>query len=327
MIYDVIGDIHGQADKLVGLLTQLGYTLTSNQHGTYYTPPKNHRAIFIGDLIDRGEQEIKTLEIVFAMLDAGVADAVMGNHEYNALAFATLDTTNNDTKNKNGSYLRSHSTVHQNQHKEFLAEVPFGSKLHQYWLQRFYELPLWIETKHACFVHACWDMDSMSILQPLLTNNHCLTPHGLQTTAQKGSVPYNALERVLKGVETPLPNGSFILDKDGTKRRNVRVKWWLTPLNHRSIREIARVPESAMNQIPSDAKADAVGFELKTSKPIFVGHYWMNGTPKPLSKQVVCVDYSAAISSGYLTCYQFDTDNPMPLSEGNFTQFNHHKIG
>lgn len=25
MIYDVIGDVHGQADKLIGLLTQLGY--------------------------------------------------------------------------------------------------------------------------------------------------------------------------------------------------------------------------------------------------------------------------------------------------------------
>lgn len=87
MIIDIIGDIHGYADKLTGLLTQLGYV----HNGEYYVPPANHRALFIGDLIDRGSQQLRTLEIVFAMLDANVADAVMGNHEYNALAYATLD--------------------------------------------------------------------------------------------------------------------------------------------------------------------------------------------------------------------------------------------
>ena len=44
MIYDVIGDVHGQADKLIGLLTQLGY-----QHdGQCFQAPPNHQAIFIG---------------------------------------------------------------------------------------------------------------------------------------------------------------------------------------------------------------------------------------------------------------------------------------
>ena len=38
-------------------------------------------------------QEVESLEIVYAMLDTGVADAVMGNHEYNALAYATVDET------------------------------------------------------------------------------------------------------------------------------------------------------------------------------------------------------------------------------------------
>ena len=87
MIIDVIGDIHGYADKLVGLLKQLGYV----HNGQYFVPPEGHRALFIGDLMDRGPQQVATLEIVFAMLDADVADAVMGNHEYNALAFATPD--------------------------------------------------------------------------------------------------------------------------------------------------------------------------------------------------------------------------------------------
>ena len=313
MIIDVIGDIHGYADKLVGLLQQLGYV----HNGQHFVPPAGHRALFIGDLIDRGSQQVATLEIVFAMLDADVSDAVMGNHEYNALAFATSDPDNNS------QYLRSHNEIHTRQHEAFLAEILFGSDAHQYWLQRLYELPLWFETDYACFVHACWDVDSMAILQPLLTQSNCLTPHGLIATSREDSAAFDALERVLKGVETPLPNGLVMVDKEGTERTRVRVRWWLDALNTRSIHEVARAPLSALAQIPKDALAENIDFALKTHKPVFVGHYWLTGTPEPLSAQIVCTDYSAAVDSGYLTCYQLDSEQPLPLKINNFVQYRH----
>ncbi len=323
MIIDIISDVHGYADKLIGLLKQLGYV----HNGEYFVPPKGHRALFIGDLIDRGAQQVATLEIVFAMLDAGVADAVMGNHEYNALAFATLDPDSLDNLSGNPHdsirYLRSHNEIHTRQHEAFLAEVPFGSERHDYWLQRLYEIPLWLETDYACFVHACWDVDSMAILKPLLTEDNCLTAHGLVETSKKDSAAFDALERVLKGVETPLPEGIVMVDKEGTVRRRVRVRWWLDALNKRTIHEIARAPDSALAQIPIDAMADPIDFELKTDKPIFIGHYWLTGAPKPLSEQVVCTDYSAAVDSGYLTAYQLDTDNPLPLKASHFVQHRH----
>lgn len=316
MIIDIIGDIHGYADKLTGLLEQLGYV----HNGEYFVPPEGHRALFIGDLIDRGPQQLATLETVFAMIDAGVADAVMGNHEYNALAFATLDPHSPDPSTH---YLRSHSELHKRQHEAFLAEVPFGSQLHRYWLKRLYELPLWIETDDACFVHACWDVDSMAVLRPFLTKDNRMTPHGLVMTSQKDSEPFEALERVLKGVETPLPNGIVMVDKEGTKRSRVRVRWWLDGLNKRTVHEIARAPRSALAQIPTDALAENISFALKTDKPVFVGHYWLEGPPQPLSSQVVCTDYSAAIDSGYLTAYQLDTKAVLPLSADNFVQYRH----
>lgn len=316
MIIDIIGDIHGYADKLVGLLQQLGYV----HNGQYFEPPEGHRALFIGDLIDRGTQQVKTLEIVFAMLDADVADAVMGNHEYNALAFAAPDPENPK------EYLRSHNEIHTRQHEAFLAEVPFGSAQHQYWLQRFYEIPLWIETDYACFVHACWDVDSMAVLKPMLTSDNCLTPHALEATSKKSTTAFDALERVLKGVETPLPNGLVMIDKEGTKRSRVRVRWWLDGLQSRTLHEIARAPSSAMAQIPKDALAENIDFAIKTNKPVFVGHYWLVGAPEPLSSQVVCTDYSAAVDSGYLTCYQLDTTQPLPLKADNFVQYHHDKV-
>ncbi|SNT71435.1 metallophosphoesterase [Psychrobacter sp. LV10R520-6] len=317
MIIDIIGDIHGYADKLIGLLKQLGY----NHNGECFMPPDGHRALFIGDLIDRGTQQVATLETVFAMLDAGVADAVMGNHEYNALTFATLEPSHNNSNPQR--YLRSHNDVHNHQHEAFLAEVPFGSKSHQYWLQRFYEIPLWLETEYACFVHACWDVDSMAVLKPLLTADNCLTPEALLMTAQKHTSPYEALERVLKGVETALPDGLVMVDKDGAERTQVRVRWWLDELNSQTIHQIARAPNSGLAQIPVDAMAENINFALKTHKPVFVGHYWLTGEPEPLSIQVICTDYSAAVDSGYLTCYQLDTEQSLPLKAANFVQYRH----
>ena len=323
MIYDVIGDIHGHADKLEGLLEKLGYTLRVHEtlNINYYQPPEGNRAIFIGDLIDRGPQELQTLEIVYAMIDAGVADAVMGNHEYNALAYATLDKTAMQQANCNQNlYLRCHNDTHNHQHQAFLEEVPFGSEAHHYWLKRFAELPLWIETEHACFVHACWDVDNMAVLKPMLTEDNRITEEALQRTGQKHSLEYEALERVLKGVEIPLPEGISFTDKDGAVRHRMRVKWWQGSLQGQRIVDIARAPYSDLAQIPQDIVVENLDFQLKTQKPVFIGHYWLTGDPQPLSPQVVCTDYSAA-GTGHLTAYRFDSNKPLPLSTDNFVQY------
>ena len=45
--------------------------------------------IFVGDFIDRGPQQPEVLQIARSMCEAGVAKAVMGNHEFNAIGWAT----------------------------------------------------------------------------------------------------------------------------------------------------------------------------------------------------------------------------------------------
>lgn len=83
---DIIGDIHGQADKLEAMLTRLGY---SHHMGAWRHP--NREVRFVGDFIDRGPGQIRTLKLVRDMIEAGSAKAVMGNHEFNAIAYATHD--------------------------------------------------------------------------------------------------------------------------------------------------------------------------------------------------------------------------------------------
>ena len=86
---DVIGDIHGHSDALVALLRGMGYR---EQNGVWGHPER--RALFVGDFIDRGPSQVRVLEIVRGMVEAGTADAVMGNHEYNAVCYATPDPDN-----------------------------------------------------------------------------------------------------------------------------------------------------------------------------------------------------------------------------------------
>jgi hypothetical protein len=81
IVFDVIGDIHGQFDKLVELLLHLGY---SESQGVYRHPSRT--AIFVGDLIDRRPKQVETVDLVRGMVEAGSALCVMGNHEFNAIA-------------------------------------------------------------------------------------------------------------------------------------------------------------------------------------------------------------------------------------------------
>lgn len=83
-MYDIIGDVHGHADELIELLDSMGYEL---RDGAYRHVSR--MAVFVGDFIDRGPQIAEVLSVVRAMHAAGTALAVMGNHEFNALAFHT----------------------------------------------------------------------------------------------------------------------------------------------------------------------------------------------------------------------------------------------
>jgi hypothetical protein len=46
-------------------------------------------AVFLGDIIDRGPRIREALHIVHDMVEAGQALCIMGNHEFNALGWAT----------------------------------------------------------------------------------------------------------------------------------------------------------------------------------------------------------------------------------------------
>jgi hypothetical protein len=84
--YDIIGDVHGNLAKFEELLRQLGYVEGS---GAFQHPER--QAVFVGDLIDRGDENLRVVALVRAMVESGAARVIMGNHEFNAIAYATDD--------------------------------------------------------------------------------------------------------------------------------------------------------------------------------------------------------------------------------------------
>ncbi|PRC51373.1 metallophosphatase, partial [Mycobacterium sp. ITM-2017-0098] len=82
-------------------------------------------AIFVGDLIDRGTEQLRVLEVAKAMADAGTAQVVMGNHEFNAIAYAT------ESPAGSAKYLRPHTDKNDNQHRAFLEQLS-GAQRAQY---------------------------------------------------------------------------------------------------------------------------------------------------------------------------------------------------
>src|ERR1700758_1029565 len=66
--FDIIGDVHGCFDELVELLGQLGYTVEVSPNGegnriTTANPPIGRKAVFLGDLVDRGPKIPEVLRL------------------------------------------------------------------------------------------------------------------------------------------------------------------------------------------------------------------------------------------------------------------------
>jgi protein phosphatase len=77
--FDVIGDVHGCRDELDELLGKLGYVAAGSNGRQAH--PEGRRAIFVGDLVDRGPDSPGVLRLVMNMVAAGSALAVPGNHD------------------------------------------------------------------------------------------------------------------------------------------------------------------------------------------------------------------------------------------------------
>lgn len=72
--FDIIGDVHGCYDELVELLTTLGYEVGGGH-------PEGRKAVFLGDIVDRGPKIPDVLRLIMGMVESGNAFCAPGNHD------------------------------------------------------------------------------------------------------------------------------------------------------------------------------------------------------------------------------------------------------
>jgi hypothetical protein len=306
MHYDIIGDVHGHADKLEALLRKLGY-----QHRSGAWRKAGHTAVFVGDLIDGGPDQLRTLELVRAMVEQQCALVTMGNHEFNAIAYATKDPHSSD-----GSYLRVRNDSNFEQHKAFLSEFGFGSAGHTEWIDWFRTMPLWLELDGLHIVHACWHDPSIEVIRKSLgggnkiNDEFLVNAHKLNGQKRCPAV-YDALETLLKGLEVKLPEGVSFRDRYGAVRYAARVQWWLD--GPADLGDVALGPIEDRRQLQGMRLEEGHLPGYSNEHPVFFGHYWMTGTPARQTAKVACVDYSAA-NDGPLVAYRFEGERELSAS-------------
>ncbi|WNG88513.1 metallophosphoesterase [Mycobacterium sp. ITM-2016-00317] len=313
--YDVIGDIHGCADELHELLDAMGYR-SAGLGGAYAHPTRT--AVFVGDLIDRGGQQLRVLETIKAMVNAGSARMVLGNHEFNAMAYAT------EWPGKPGKFLRPHddptdkrSEKNARQHAAFLEQLSRDER--DFYLGWFWTQPLWLDLGDIRVVHACWHEPSIAVLQRELGGNRFTSIEQLARASTKGDPLYVAVETLLKGPEISLADHGqqSYLDKDGHLRDRARLSWWksdattlrgLAEIGHNfTAHDGAPYPDLPDLEVSEEHRSYVYADQV----PVFYGHYWRSGDPRRLldwTDHTACVDFSA-VKGGTLTAYRWSGES------------------
>jgi hypothetical protein len=293
---DIIGDVHGHADALEALLAGLGYARSG---GAWRHPER--LAVFVGDLVDRGPRQLDTVDIARRMRDAGTGVVAMGNHEFNAIAWARR--------------ARPHDARNRTQHAAFLDAVGEDSPLHRELVGWFETLPLWLDLPTVRVVHACWDPASMDLLAPLTDASGALTESGLARTLDPADPAFSANEIVLKGPEAALPPGVSFRDSYGHVRMKTRVSWWDPEAV--TFRRAAILDDETRLLLPDTPLPAGTCRESPCGRPVLFGHYWMRGEPVLLGPGAACLDFSVA-NGGVLAAYRHDGESVLDASRFAF---------
>lgn len=297
--YDLIGDVHGCMMTLVKLLEQLGYR---KQNGVYQHA--NRKAIFIGDIVDRGPRIREALHIVRDMVEHGAAHIVMGNHEYNALGYCTRARPGSEH-----TYLREHNERHERLIRETLDQFEAYPSEWNDFLEWFYQMPIFLELEDFRVVHACWDQHLIGQFKDRFGGN-LINEDFLHASTVKDSFAGQMMDRLLRGTDMRLPNSEYIVGKDGYTRHFFRTKFWND--NPQVYQDIVFQPDPLPQHIAEHRLTDTEKQQLLSydahQPPVFVGHYWMSGPPRPIQPNIACLDYSA-VKYGKLVAYQMDGES------------------
>lgn len=209
---DFVADIHGEIDALLSLLDRLGYT-TDGSHSD------GRRLVFLGDLVDRGPDSPGVVRLVRGMIEAGNAQAVLGNHELNILR---------GSPKKNNQWILTPN--------EAFNETPLDPSEREDVLAFFASLPLALERDDIRAVHAAWDdamIERARSARDVITLYRAekdaieaeLTARNVSCEMNKNLALQNRnpVKLITSGPEAPAPEPFELEDRTHTEDRHA---WW-----------------------------------------------------------------------------------------------------
>ena len=146
---DIVGDIHGEFDALLALLSHLGYDLQGHH-------PQGRRPVFVGDFCDRGPDSPAVLALVQKLVQSGRAAAVLGNHEINLLR--------EDAKDGSGWFFDARVTRDHDKYAPFQRPTP---QERQDIVQFLSALPIGLERADLRVIHAAWQDEQIEAARRL----------------------------------------------------------------------------------------------------------------------------------------------------------------
>lgn len=313
--FDIIGDVHGCYRALCHLLEKLGYV----QHGGVWRHGDRRRprqALFLGDLLDRGPHVRETALTVQAMVAAGAARMILGNHEHHALVWSTPAPPTLGRPWLRDHSPRNHAVLAAT--LEQFANHPADWRGLLTWMR---SLPLLLDcdaTAPARFrmIHACWDQ---ALVDPFLASHPdaVLSDELLVESVVPGTFGARLVGRATSGLNLRLPEGRRMRGRDGVERATFRGKFWVSEAP--SYGELAFQPDPLPDDIATRPLSDEmrvalVGYDA-AQPPLFVGHYWQQGRPQRICPNIACLDYSA-VKGGRLVAYRMDGESE--LDNGKF---------
>jgi hypothetical protein len=256
---DVVGDIHGEFGALMDLLCQLGY----DEAGRH---PEGRKLVFVGDLCDRGPNSVQVIQIVRAMVEAGNAFVILGNHELNLLC--------GDAKDGSGWFFDER--VARDQRYQPFAR-PTDLERHE--IVAFLSgLPLILERSDLRVVHAAWqslDVEKIRAVQGITGSDLYVGYEAALNGALRADGSYQRYRDVLatnadllEDPNFPMPFLDAIAIHDEASRQGNAVKVLTSGVERRA--------EKPFFISHKWRFVERVGWweEYQEDIPVIVGHYW-----------------------------------------------------
>lgn len=295
-MYDIIGDIHGQAEMLKDLLKSMGYKKINGAFAH-----KNRKAIFVGDFINRGPQIRNTILLVRRMVEAGNAYAILGNHELNAIIFELKDKSGRPFYHRLLKY-----RMPLNQTLEEFIHIPEEYKSHIKWMRT---LPMFLELDGIRVVHACWQDENIAVLKENVTEMK-MRKSFLRRVSKNNSELSKAFWQTCKGIDFHLPKDLLVYDETGQAHRSFRSKWWLNPegMTFRDLSFESRF-ELPPYTIPKELNHSRQPYG--ENEPVtFFGHYCMRNGDNIVAPNLCCLD-SCVSRNGKLAAYRWSGEEKL----------------